>query len=482
MLNVIRRSSTSADAPITAVRVKRSSAFQTTWTVFWVAFAVRVLYMTLAHTYRIRPGEDHFQFGWEMGRIARALVTGYGYADPFSGHTGPTTWVAPLYPLLLAGVFKMSGVYTPASAWIILTINSLYSALTALTTYEIAARCYNRCVAIWSAWLWALYPAAMQYSVRWVWEMTLSTWLLSWAVLLAVRMRGIGELPQESTEATESGVCPVGQRNRSLVSTQETRTLQRWLLFGFIWALIALSNPSLLLFLPAAGIWVLLGRRRSSLRRQLLYASASAVLFVMCISPWVIRNALVFHRFIPMRANFGAEFYMGNGPGARGFLMEYNHPFQSARQLELYRSMGEVAYAQMRGRLAWKIVQHDPGLFLRNTVKRFYFFWISVPHPANDAWYVEVGRVANFSFVSIAGLLGLALAIRRRKPAAWLFAWAFLLLPLIYYFVTVHARFRNPLEPLITILGVYLFQSAEKKTRRSDSAGAELACDTMQQT
>ena len=44
--------------------------------IFWIGFAVRVLYMTIAHTYRIRASEDHFQFGWEAGRIARALVTG----------------------------------------------------------------------------------------------------------------------------------------------------------------------------------------------------------------------------------------------------------------------------------------------------------------------------------------------------------------------------------------------------------------------
>jgi hypothetical protein len=53
--------------------------------------------------------------------------------------------------------------------------------------------------------------------------------------------------------------------------------------------------------------------------------------------------------------------------------------------------------------------------------------------------------------------------LKRRIPAAWLFAWAFLLIPLIYYFVTVHARFRDPIEPLIAILAVYLFQSAEKR-------------------
>ena len=113
-----------------------------------------------------------------------------------------------------------------------------------------------------------------------------------------------------------------------------------------------------------------------------------------------------------------------------------------------------------------KYIESDPGLFLRNSIKRLYFFWVSVPHPTGDKWYIEPARVANFAFASIAGLFGLALALKRHKPAAWLFAWAFLMIPLIYYFVTVHARFRNPLEPLIAILAVYLFQSAEKRWPR----------------
>jgi 4-amino-4-deoxy-L-arabinose transferase-like glycosyltransferase len=407
--------------------------------------------MTLAHTYHLRTDGDHFQFGWEMGRIARALVTGYGYADPFIGHTGPTTWVPPLYPLLIAAVFKVFGIYTLRSAWVLLAINSFFSALTTLTTYEIAVRCFNRRVALWSAWIWALYPAAMQYAVRWVWDMTLSTWLLSVILVLALRMRRIGEIPAETNEADTR-------------STQDGRTLRRWLIFGLLWGILALSNPSLLLFLPACGLWVLRGTHH--LRKQVGFASISALLFIFCISPWMIRNALVFHKFIPMRANFGAELYLGNGPGAMGFLMEYNHPYEAPDQLRLYKQMGEVAYAQMRGRLARNYIASDPGLFLRNSIKRLYFFWASVPHPTGDAWYIEPVRVANFAFASIAGLFGLALALKRRVPAAWLFAWAFLLVPLIYYFVTVHARFRDPLEPLIAILGVYLFQSAEKRRPR----------------
>jgi hypothetical protein len=44
--------------------------------IFWTGLIVRVLYIAIAHTYRIRLILDHFQFGWETGRIARALATG----------------------------------------------------------------------------------------------------------------------------------------------------------------------------------------------------------------------------------------------------------------------------------------------------------------------------------------------------------------------------------------------------------------------
>ena len=59
--------------------LKRFFSVQTTgvtapWRIFWVGFAVRVLYMTVAGTWKIRVLMDHFQFGWELGRIARSVV------------------------------------------------------------------------------------------------------------------------------------------------------------------------------------------------------------------------------------------------------------------------------------------------------------------------------------------------------------------------------------------------------------------------
>jgi 4-amino-4-deoxy-L-arabinose transferase-like glycosyltransferase len=411
----------------------KQERFRPPWLVFWVAFAVRVIYLTLAHTYRFRPYDDHMLFGEEMGRIARALATGYGFSDPFRGHTGPTAWVGPLFPLLLAGVFKLFGVFSPLSAWVILTLNSLFSALTTLTIWEIAARCFNLKVAGWSAWIWALYPAAMQYAVRWVWDTSLTTFFFSWVLVLAVRLRS-GE------------------------------TLGLWAVFGLLWGLTGLSNPALLVFLPACGLWVLAG----SSRRQLSGVLLAAVLFTACLGPWAWRNWLVFHHFVPARGNFGAELYLGNGPGSTGLLMEYDHPIQAPDQLRLYTAMGEIAYSKMRGERAMASMRTDPGLFAENTLKRVFFFWAGVPHPASRTEWVEYARSLNFIFGSVCGMFGLALALQQKTPAAWLFAWAFLLLPLVYYGVAAHARFRHPLEPLIVILGVYLFQSAElTKTGRN---------------
>jgi len=63
------------------------------------------------------------------------------------------------------------------------------------------------------------------------------------------------------------------------------------------------------------------------------------------------------------------------------------------------------------------------------------------------------------------------LSLKNRIPGSRLFLWAFLLMPLAYYFLTVQARFRHPLEPLITIFTVYLFRSATSRSLSRPAAG-----------
>ena len=74
-----------------------------------LSFFLQIAAIGVLHQYRTRPGNDNFEFGWEMGRVARSIALGHGFSSPYEGDTGPTAWEPPLYPYLMAGVFKLFG-------------------------------------------------------------------------------------------------------------------------------------------------------------------------------------------------------------------------------------------------------------------------------------------------------------------------------------------------------------------------------------
>jgi hypothetical protein len=58
-------------------------------------------------------------------------------------------------------------------------------------------------------------------------------------------------------------------------------------------------------------------------------------------------------------------------------------------------------------------------------------------------------------------------ALRRKCPGACLLFWMILLYPAIYYVVFPSQRYRHPIEPVMTILGVYLLTEAAGSPKRS---------------
>src|SRR3984893_17904387 len=151
-----------------------------------IAFGVRVLCIVVMHTYKVRTTEDNFGFGWEMGRIAAAIASGRGFSSPFGPPTGPTAWEPPLYPYLTAAVFLVFGIYSKVSAFVLLTLNSIFSALTCIPIFLIARRIFSEKVAVGSAWAWALLPNVMYWCTKWVWETSLSALLLAMIVWLTL--------------------------------------------------------------------------------------------------------------------------------------------------------------------------------------------------------------------------------------------------------------------------------------------------------
>ena len=403
---------------------------------FWmvaIAFFLRLALILIGHTYRFKPVDQDFSFGWEMGRIGRAIASGRGFADPFNAPTGLTAWEPPLYPYLIAAVFRVTGIYTHASALILLSINSIFSALTCIPIFLIARRCFSEKVAVWTAWLWALLPSVMYWSTRWVWETSLAALLLTLIFWLTLKMEEL------------EGTGP-------------------WIAFGLLWGVAALTNTSLVSFLPASGLWAWYRCSKGG-RASLGGVVLASLFFAATIAPWLVRNYETFGKFIFIRSNFGAELRLGNGPGADGVWMQWVHPSQNVVEMRRYEQLGEIQYVAVRKREAMDFMRQSYGRFAWLSIKRFIYYWGGVPR-SSEIPVLAPFKNSIFLASSVLAFWGLGRAVRRKQPGTWLFFWLVLFYPAIYYFVFPHPRYRHPIEPELGILIVCVISEADGVRRR----------------
>lgn len=406
---------------------------------FWVvivAFGLRFGYIVVGHTYRfhsdkqvlaVRVNEKNFDFGFEMGRIGRSLAQGQGFSNPFNQTTGPTAWEPPLYPVLIAAVFRVFGVYSRASAIFLLSINSIFSALTCIPIFLIAKKCFDEKVAVWTSWTWALLPSVIFWCTRWVWETSLAALLLALIFWLTLQL-------------------------------EEKDGLSPWLQFGLLWGVAALTNTALLSFLPVSGLWAWYRRAKLG-KRSLAGVILSSAIFFACIAPWLVRNYSVFGKIF-MRSNFGVELRLGNGPGADGTWMDYLHPSKNVAEMARYRDLGELAYVDKRKREAMAYIREDYARFAGLSLKRFIYYWSGLPKSSNNFVVAYFGN-SLFLVSSVLAFWGLGRALRKRQHGAWLFFWLVFCYPVAYYFVFPLPRYRHPIEPELGILIVYVISEVE---------------------
>jgi hypothetical protein len=424
--------------------------------------AVRLLYILIAHSYRFRTNDANFSFGWEIGRIAYSLATGRGFSSPFGGETGPSAWTAPVYPWIVALSFRLFGLYSHGASFFMLLLNSVFGALTCWPIVRIARRVFNERVAVCSGWIWALFPYTVYWSVRWVWETSLTALLLALLFMLTLNMEGDARLTS-------------------------------WLGYGLLWGVVGLTNPSALAFLPFSGLWLTfqLYRRR---RAVVLPAIVGAVVFWLTLMPWLVRNYEVFHRPVFVRDNFGVEFRGGNNPLAEGIWVAMYHPSQNPLLFAQYKRLGEAAFAREQGGLARQWIVEHSQKFTLISLRRFIFFWDGLPSGTTTAEWMQEHKTkaatrvfwpviyrpdgtprqglvtlleqikpSLFLASSLLSIGGLILAWQRRIQGGFLFAGLVLCYPLIYYFTFPHPRYRHAIEPELLILGVYLIAEARPR-------------------
>jgi len=415
-----------------------------------LSFLLQIAAIGILHQYRTRPGNDNFEFGWEMGRIGRSIAQGQGFSSPYEGNTGPTAWEPPLYPFLIGGVFKIFGVYTRASAWVLLSINSVFATLTCIPIFFIARRTFGESIAKWSAYAWGLNPYVWYWSIHWIWDTTFTPFILACIFLLSLELAGAG------TNGIQSGVPRVSPNLRD-------PGLPLWGLFGAIFGIGALANPTMLTFLPFCGLWIWRQRFRRGLSSLSGVIVASA-LFWTALSPWLVRNYEVFGRFVFIRDDFGLQFRLGNWKGADGMLMAYLQPNLNRGELAKFQQMGELAYAEACKREAFAWVQENPERFAVISMKRMFYYWNGVPRATGSVSPVDF-RTSGFLATSVLALWGLVRAVHQKRPGAWLFALLVLTYPTTYYFVFPHARYRHPIEPELVIVAVFLISEAIRSQR-----------------
>lgn len=396
--------------------------------VFLVAFIARL--RVLSQLLPAQAWTGFYRYN-EPSHIAWALVSGFGFSAPWPNTSiAATAQQPPLYPFLLAAIFKFAGAYSYLSLCIAVGLNAAFSALTAVIILRIAKRDFGVATAILAAWVWAYWQYEAVVSIR-LWESSLS------ALLLMLGMLCVRELA-------------------------ESLQTWRWLLFGALAGVAALNNTTLLAVFPFFWLllWLKYRRRGWSCYKQLL---ASIAVCVLVLIPWTIRNYAAFHRIMPLRDNFGLELWVGleleeerpTGGVHRFFTRDF--PLRDPTE---YNQLGEITFMETKRQMAFDFIRRHPGEYARMVIIRFSKFWT---HPAGTPW----------PFVSLAAWVGLFLALRRKGLDAALYAVPLIVFPPVYYITHTFPTYRHPIEPVIIVLAAYAIVSvAEASVARLQPSSA----------
>lgn len=404
------------------MKTRSQSIAVSPWFICGVALLLRLAFVF--YQGHLVPHEALAQvpFQNEVGSVAAALAQGKGFCCLFQQPTGPTAWLTPGYPIFLAGIFRMFGVFTVASFYVAAVFNCLCSALVCVPLYFAAGRFGNRPAAA-AAWLWAIFPSGILIPFEWIWDTSLSALLaacLLWFTLY------LAEKPRR--------INYVG--------------------YGLFWGFCLLINPALGAVLPFLLLWLYLRARTKQSGHVGDILLAAALTILVCL-PWTIRNAVEFHRLIPIRSDFPFELWMGNNP----IYDEHSRAITRItryEQVHQYARLGENAFLDEKGREAREFIRSHPTLCLRLAGNRAIALWLGTPTPWRD--FLGSGSpLVRYLFVwnaltvlaAVGGLVCLWLSRREFFLLLVAFPLAF---PLVYYVTQESLRLRHPCDPALALL------------------------------
>lgn len=409
------------------------------WVITLVAFVLRVAYfLYMAHLIPRTVLAD-VPFQNEVGNVASALAQGHGFCCLFRQATGPTAWLAPIYPLLIAGIFKLFGTFTLRSFLASVLLNCIFSAAATIPLFFVGKRVGGLATAVASGWIWAIFPSGIILPFQWIWDISLSVLLaacLLWATL---------ELEKSS--------------NR-----------RDFLLYGFLWAASLLTNPALGALLPFLIGW-LIYRQRASLQRIVGCCALALAVAILCCLPWTVRNYVHFHRFIPLRSNFPYEFWSGNNEIFDEHSRAVNR-ITRYEQVRLYARLGENAFLDQKREEAVRFVRTHPALYTQLFARRVVATWLGTGSPWEDFAGTD-SVLARFLIVwNAVSLLAMLVGLTRfylRKRGYFVPIAAFpIVFPLTFYIAHTSLRHRHPCDPVIALLIAVAIAGTRREIIKND--------------
>lgn len=237
------------------------------------------------------------------------------------------------------------------------------------------------------------------------------------------------------------------------------------LLSGGLLALAALTRPSALALAPLAS--APLFDRRYPLRARAHLAAAAALGIVLGLTPWTIRNAVVYRELLLVNDARGSAFYQGNSDWmVRFFSLKSPAEYAAWSQamfadlqrqtLAVERVSGDSPAAKNRYFVAKTLQERrgEPGAWARLLLRKSWEWVRPYPNPLFwPGWVVWTTGVV-YGALTVLAVIGLARAPRR---GVRLFLLAYLVVTMgSHVLLIVVWRYRVPYwDPVLLLFGVF---------------------------
>jgi dolichyl-phosphate-mannose-protein mannosyltransferase len=241
-------------------------------------------------------------------KIAERLSEGDGFSLGESA-TQPASNYSPGLPLLVAGIYEITGGVHERLARLVL---ALIGTLSVLFTYLIGRRLSGPLAGLVAAAAVAVYPALLEYQGMLMGEPLAAT-LLSGAVLSMLWASGSG--PGHLARGSRRGDPPPCARTQSVLRyggpPPPRHPRERWLVSGLMLGALVLVRPEYLGISLLLAV-VVLAWSGPEWKAGAANAAILLVGIALVVVPWTVRNVVVLDRFVPVSTGGGQVLFAGS--------------------------------------------------------------------------------------------------------------------------------------------------------------------------